>query len=439
MYKILTIVLFILVIASCKDNGFDNSYTIGDDFIKSETTIAIIDTFEVSLSTFMVDSMVTSGASVGLIGNYKDEELGIVKAKNYFQLGISDELYVVDERDQFDSLTIKLRYSGDLYGDTTKLQTINVYRLTQEIETGESSSLYNTTNFNHENEPIGSITFRPEPVNDGDLEIRLSNVWGEKLFDMIKNDSVRIKTTDAFIQYLPGLAISSSTDDGSILSFTMADSLCMMKVYAHRFDYELVESEFNFPFTNSNLQFNNISSDRTGTNSALITNNSRKDIESELTGNHSFAQGGLGMFTRIEFPGLGQVLQMDQKRLLLKAELILKPAYKSYEKLPLPETLYIYESNRVNAVLSPLTDSDDEAITAKLVLDDIYYENTYYTYNVTSFISTELGDGNFDVEHALLANISTSKIGSTLDRIIFSDESKAQFRPILKLYYVFYN
>lgn len=439
MYKILTVVLFVLVIASCKDSGLDSSYTIGDDFIKSETTIAIIDTFEVSLSTFMVDSMVTSGSSIALIGNYKDEELGIVKAKSYFQIGVREESYVVDTRDHFDSLTIKIRYNGEIYGDTTKLQKLNVYRLTQEIETSESGSLYNTSSFKHESEPIGSITLRPEPVNDHNLEIRLSDAWGEKLFDMIKNDSVRIKSTDSFIQYLPGMVIESETDDGAILSFSMADSLCMMKVYAHRFDYELVESEFDFPFTNAGLQFNNISSDRTGTNSALITNDSRKNIKSELTGNHSFAQGGLGMFTRIEFPGLGQVLQMEQKRLLLKAELILKPAYRSYEKIPLPETLYIYESNRVNAVLDPLTDSDDEALTAELVLDDIYYENTYYTYNVTSFISTELGDGYFDVEHALLANISTSKIGSTLDRIIFSDGSKAQFKPILKLYYVFYN
>lgn len=439
MYKILTIVLFILVIASCKDSGFDNSYTIGDDFIKSETTIAIIDTFEVSLSTFMVDSMVTSGSTIGLIGNYKDDELGIVKAKSYFQLGVNETSYEVDTRDRFDSLTLKLRYSGKMYGDTTKIQKINVYRLTQEMETGESGSLYNTSSFKHEAEPIGSITLQPEPVNDKDLEIRLSDVWGEKIFDMIKNDSTRIKSTDAFIQYLPGLVVESETNDGAILAFTMADSICMMKVYVHRFDYELVESEFTFPFTNSELQFNNISSDRTGTNSALITNNSRNNIYSEQTGNHSFAQAGLGMFTRIEFPGLGQVLQMDQKRLLLKAELILKPAYRSYEKLPLPETLYIYESNRVNAVLNPLTNSDDEAITADLVIDDVYYENTYYTYNITSFISTELGDGYFDVEHALLANISTSGIGSTLDRIVFSDDSKAQFRPILKLYYVFYN
>ncbi len=439
MYKILSLILFLLIIVSCKDSNEFDSYTIGDDFIKSETTISIIDTFDVRLSTFMVDSMVTSNTSIGLVGNYKDDELGIVRAKNFCQLGIKEELYTVDTRDKFDSLTITMRYSGAVYGDTTKLQKINVYRLTQELKAREDGNLYNNSSFAHEATPIGSITLKPEPVNDKNLVIRLSNTWGQELFNMIKNKSESVQTKDKFIKYLPGIVIESETDDGAILSMTLSDSLFYMTVHASRFDYDFVKSEFVFPAINSNLQFNQIKSDRTGTNSALITNNSRKNVVSSLTGDHSFSQGGIGMFTRIEFPGLGQLLQMSQKRLLLKAELILKPEYRSYEKIPLPENLYIYESNRVNAVLDPLTDSEDKALTAKFVLDKLYYENTFYQFDITTFISSELGDGYFDVDHALLVNIPTSNMGSTLNRIIFYDGSKAKYKPILKLYYVFYN
>ena len=439
MYKILSVILLLLFIVSCKDSNDFDSYTIGDDFIQSETTVAIVDTFTVNLSTFMVDSMVTSNTSIGLIGNYTDEELGIVRTKSFYQLGISDESYTVDTRDKFDSLTITMRYSGVVYGDTTKVQKINVYRLKQELKTRDNGHLYNLSSFTHESEPIGSITIEPEPLKDGNLEIRLSDVWGQELFNMIKDKSEDIQTEDKFIQYLPGIAIGAETDDGAILSLSVPDSLFFMTVHASRFDYDFIETDFTFPLTNSNVQFNQIKSDRSGTNSALITNNSRNDISSVQTGNHSFSQGGTGMFTRIEFPGVGQVLQMDQKRLLLKAELIIKPAYRSYEKFPLPESLYIYESNRVNGVLDPLTDSEDEPIIADFVLDDLYFEDTYYKFDITTFISTELSDGNFDVEHALLVNIPSSNMGSTLDRIVFSDGSKAKYKPILKLYYVFYN
>ena len=441
MYKTITIILFLIAVISCNDKD-TLEYTIGDDFLQSETSVAIVDTFDIDLSTFMVDSMVTSNTLVGLVGNYRDPELGLVKAQSYFQIGIADKVYVADENDKLDSLIIKMKYSGDFYGDTTKIQKINVYRLTQEMLVRNDKNLYNNSSFAHETEPIGSITLRPEPLKDNSIEIRLSDSWGLELLNMIKDNYSSIRSTANFIKYLPGLMIESETSDGSILSFSLADTTCNMTLYTHRFDFKRVETKFIFPFTNPELQFNHIESDRSGTNSTLITDNRRNDIPSSLTANRSFVQGGTGIFTRVEFPQLARVLEMSQRRILLKAELILKPMRKSYQDYHLPKSLYVYESNRNNEILGPLTyteGSEKKPITAKLVLDDLYYKDTYYKFDVTSFISTELGDGYFDVNHALLINIPTGNIVSTTERIIFPDQSDAKYKPILKLYYVFYN
>ncbi|MDX9883869.1 MAG: DUF4270 family protein [Prolixibacteraceae bacterium] len=439
MHKIFSVALLLLTIISCNDSNDFDSTTIGDDFIKSETTIAIIDTFTVRLSTFIDDSIVTSNTSVGLVGNYTDEDLGIVRAKSFYQLGISTGTYSMDIRDKFDSLTITMRYSGVSFGDTTKLQKINVYRLTQELKARSDGSLYNISSVPHEAEPIGSITIKPQPKNDKNLIIRLNDAWGQELFDSIQNKSGTILTEEKFLQYLPGLAIGSETDDGSVLTFSLADSLFYMTVHASRFEYDLIETDFVFPMINANLQFNQIKSDRAGTNSALIADSNHSKVYSEQTANRSFSQGGIGMYTRIEFPGVGGVLKMDQKRFLMKAELILKPVFRSYEEVPLPDNIYLYESNRTNEVVAPLLNSDNEPLTPKFVLDDIYYEDTYYMFDITTFITSELSDGHFDVEHALLVNILKSKMGSSLERIILSDSSKSKYKPVLKLYYVFYN
>ncbi len=439
MYKILSVALLLLVIISCDDSNDFDSTTIGDDFIKSETTIAIVDTFTVRLSTFIDDSIATSNTSVGLVGNYIDEELGLVRTKSFYRLGISADAYSMDIRDKFDSLTITMRYSGVSYGDTTKLQKINVYRLTQELKARSDGSLYNISSVPHEAEPIGSVTIKPQPNNDEDLVIRLNDDWGKELFDSIQNKSGSILTEEKFLQYLPGLAIGSETDDGSVLAFSLADSLFYMTVHASRFEYDLIDTDFVFPMINADLQFNQIKSDRSGTNSALVSPSSHDKVYSVQTGNRSFAQGGIGMYTRIEFPGVGGVLKMDQKRFLMKAELILKPVSQSYEKVPLPENIYLYESNRTNDLVATLLNSDDEPLTPKFVMDDIYYEDTYYMFDITTFIASELSDGHFDVEHALLVNIPANEMGSNLERIILSDSSKSKYKPVLKLYYVFYN
>jgi hypothetical protein len=444
MYKVYFAALLLLALFSaCSDDGDYDSYTIGDNFLQTQTTVAIIDTFKVSLSSFMVDSLVTSNTSVGLVGNYKDDELGIVRTNSFYQLGISSEGYPYEENAEniLDSLTIRMRYSGVTYGDTTKTQTINVYRIAETFEEPDDRDFYNVSSLKHEQEPIGTETFEPEPLKDQYLEIRLSDAWGQELLDMIRDDSKDLDTNDDFFDYLPGIVLESETDDGAVLSVAVSDTSVYMTIYAHRVLFEKEDIKYTFPLTNSNIQFNHIESDRTGTNSELIDDDDeRNDISSVHTGNHSFIQAGTGIYTRIEFPGLSNVLTMAEKRILLKAELILTPAFQSYlDYYTLPENLYLYESNRTNLNKGVIVNSKGESVTAKAVIDYTYYRNTYYSFDITNFISDELSDGYYDVHHAILVNIANNKsMGSTLDRVIFSDDSDRKYRPILKLYYVFY-
>ena len=64
-------------------------------------------------------------------------------------------------------------------------------------------------------------------------------------------------------------------------------------------------------------------SDRSGTDVGLLDEQWDDKPSGEL-GDKAFMQGGIGIYTRIEFPSLGTLLLKERKFVLTKAELIFK-------------------------------------------------------------------------------------------------------------------
>jgi hypothetical protein len=59
----------IILIGSCTKT---NEFTIGKDFVESQTRLQVIDTFRVDLSTVLLDSVVTSSKNIAYVGQYED-------------------------------------------------------------------------------------------------------------------------------------------------------------------------------------------------------------------------------------------------------------------------------------------------------------------------------------------------------------------------------
>ena len=95
---------------TCSDDS--DNFTIGNDFLESETELRMIDTFTVKLSTVLIDSLPTSSIDSFLVGNYKDDIFGRVSCKSYFEVGLPSNISNVKKHDYFDSITISLRYTG---------------------------------------------------------------------------------------------------------------------------------------------------------------------------------------------------------------------------------------------------------------------------------------------------------------------------------------
>jgi len=125
------IVVIIFFIGSCTKS---NNFSIGENFLDSQTGVKLLDTFRVGLSTVILDSLKTSGTGIALVGKYSDSIFGSISSKSYFEFAYPTDKF--NETDVFDSANFILCYSKYYYGDTTSLMTLNIHQLTKQITSG---------------------------------------------------------------------------------------------------------------------------------------------------------------------------------------------------------------------------------------------------------------------------------------------------------------
>ena len=82
-FKIYILVIFILglLFNACDENP--QQFTLGEEFIESQTQLNVIDTFSVKLSTVIYDTIITSGTENILVGNYQDDVFGKIISNSY--------------------------------------------------------------------------------------------------------------------------------------------------------------------------------------------------------------------------------------------------------------------------------------------------------------------------------------------------------------------
>lgn len=431
-YKLILYLLVFLFLFSCSDE--DLLVSLGDNFINSQTTISLIDSISVQMSTFKIDSIATSGNGYLMTGGYTDSEFGVVTSTAYFQIDMPSSIIADDEI--FDSIVIKLPYSGISYGDTLQKQTINVFRVLEDIEPhDEETYRYNTSSFLYDENPLGSKTIAPRPNFCDELKIRLSDELGLELLKLVRDEEDEISGTSDFLDFFKGIALVPGNEN-VLLSF-IADTALNIELHTHVFAQEKIENIYEFPLSNALTYFNNISSNVNGLPIAELTTQ-REELKSTELGNKTYLQAGLGLVTRVDFTGISKILEEERHNILYKAELVLKPVPGTYNKVSLPETLVLYNTDKYNNLVSEIVDDDGYSIPADFYFDEFYDETNYYRFDVTEFIYNELSDGFVDPDNGLLIMLSSDEFLGTVDRIVFDTRSSSKYRPMLNLYFVFY-
>ncbi len=419
-----------LFFVSCEKEYID----FGSGFIDNSTTnMVYIDTSTVELSTLYVDSVTTSGSGSILAGNYNDPQFGAITSKSFVEMGIPTS-YDIPYGCVFDSAELILKLNKTFYGDTLTPYNIAVHQLTEPLKFRTNEyQFYNNQNFNYNSTPLGSKQLLIRPGFHDTLSIPLPQAVGLDLFDKLRTNSLEVSSNEQFMNYFYGLAIVANNNN---LIMGFKDSV-IMRLHYRKPDVFLINATIDFNINEADKQFNNISANRTGTAIAAL-GPSNSQLLSAQTQNKSYSQYISGALTKVRFPYLRNLLQLNNFVKVMKAQLILRPVsgtYFDYYKLP-PElrlsTTDQYNQIGTDITLYNPTTGQTENQYGNLFMDDLYGINTAYTYDITDYIKEQIAI-SLNNQNGLLV-LPTTPV-TIFNRIVLGDSHYPKNNAQLKIYY----
>jgi len=423
------------------------SIQFGQNYIDNgNTNIVLVDSMTVGLSTAWKDSVITSQSGAILLGVAQDPYFGKTTASSYLSLVPStNTIPDLLPNAQYDSITVLMKCNTDYYGDTTTAPTWSVKQLTTEIALPDAQfNFYNTSSFPVNSTALGTRTLGIHPSNGDSVNIKLdnSNGLGATLFGMLRRKSDTLKTNTTFTRFFKGLQLLAS---GANVVYGFKDSI-VLRLYYHETGNFYTNKTFDFTLNNTNFQFNHIEADRSSTPlTALGT--TKREIASTLTGNVGYSQSASGLYLKLTFPNLRNLLQRPDYIKLINAQLIIKPipgSYSYHGYFALPPQLVAATTDALNEPGGVLTvSSGGSAVTetGNLFIDNQDQYNTSYSYDVTSYLISQLALlNNYQANGLLLIPPSGSRY-STLKRLVAGDSKypDVKARVQLRIYYVSVN
>jgi hypothetical protein len=415
-----------LFMNACKDNPSELS--LGKQYVESQTDLIVIDTFSVRLSTVILDSVKTSGTANALIGGHRDAVFGNISSNSYVQMAVP-ESNDVQQDDHYESFQLILRYNGYYFGDTTKPLKISVHQLAENIEFDHDDVISNSTSFHYQSTPIGSIVYNPKPTSPDTLVIRLSDDVGIDLFAKLRDNSDITASNELFTGYFHGLAlIADDSYQGSIIGFSATQQDLRLVMFSSRSTAVPAERErkIEFKMTDSTKQFNNIVYDRSSTQLKTLSRQ-RDKLSSSATSGLSFLQGGVGLAIRVDFPSLQEAL-LFKRYAVMTGQLSIAPLRNSYRDIALPSSLMLYQADGINRIQGGVAAST-------LAIDELYNDETTYTFDVTQYLKDEFADSYVDREKGLLITLPVAAANSSFSRFVADANNR---KTKLKIYYLSY-
>ena len=440
MYKFLFLIFSGLLIISCNSDVDAGEFVVGSDYLALKNKVLLIDTLTIDVSTVKLDSLISSSQSRILVGNYDDPFFGKVKSDSYFQVSTNYfNLYSQNSDTDatgyvFDSIAMIMRYDDYYYADTTKVQTLNIYRVLKNFKPNVNDySFYNNSSLAYDDTSLGTIMYSPKPIGRDSINIKLDNEFGKELFNKFKNNEIE-NLTD-FTNYLKGFVIkSSSSSSSSVIGFNLSS---VLRLYYSKgiggTDDNYVK---DFTISDYSKQFNAVSSDRGGTliQDLLL---SKMSLSSVYTGNKAFIQSGTGIACRVDFPNIKQLQYLAEKGAIVDAKLIMRPAKNSYsDRYPLPEKLSVYVVDNLNRYKTALTNADGTTAVATLNnANDEFDENVTYELSLGAFLQKEMLKES-DAKSGLLFTLPT--LSKIVDRVVLGDQTEKESKMKLQIYYITY-
>ncbi len=210
-----------VLLPACTSDGF----FLGKKYLNSNIRTVIIDTCTIKMTTVPVDSIVTSGLNTIMFGSYSDTTIGKTVSTAYLSYSLPGAISLPVSELVFDSLEMVIALNGNWLGDTTKIHTFNIYRLSEVTELPDDGDFYSTWSLPYYNTALTSFSLRPEPNVPEAVSVRLpDNIGADLLQKIIDADEEVLGTEARFLEYFKGFAITAGDDNNAILGVHLNDT-----------------------------------------------------------------------------------------------------------------------------------------------------------------------------------------------------------------------
>ncbi len=434
------LLLLAVVLASC-----EKSDTVGIG--QEETLFAnITDTVTVNTSTMLLDSLPSAGKGVLLVGRMNDPELGIISSSSYFQISGSNASSSSLPTDAvFDSVRLRLNYSGYYYGDTTQRQYLSVHQLSERLVLpklsdylssdaqnvfSSSATFYNRSKFRFNPSPLAALSYLPRPSSDS-LMLRLPDDLGNAFFNMVKDESTTVSNTELFLDYFKGIVLQPGTDAGNaVIGFK--DSVQVKLYYSYVDEVGIKKKqEMIFSLYDNSYQFNHFEADRSSTKLKDISL-SNTIVSSDKTSDKTYIQAMTGLVTRISIP-YTKFLTAGGDVVINKAELIIEtPGAPNYLPFDRPQQLVLLVADKNNRPTQVLADAQTGQSALYLRYGDYVEGKASYSFPLTEYISHYTTRYN---NTSLLLTVPVADLQNTFNRLIVGSQANADIKIKLRVTY----
>ena len=432
--------------------------TYADD--NNGANIVLVDTATVQVSTVFVDSTSTAATGYLMVGSYNDDYLGTISSRAYLQVTPPPSLPVLDPRiDTYDSIGMVMFFKpgNPYYGDTTQYQ----YYMVNQVDTLWQLSPFQHGWFSSYTLPLGpmlgesSVRIEPNrPITDaantsqgaGDtVRIRMDDNLGQTIYNMVYNKSDTVVKSNEWLTWFNGLCISPDPSKGVANIIAGFKDSCLMRIY-YRENAEISSEKYiDFTLTNKSFQFNNVTANRTGkpiNNLILPTQNPQIPPATPSTqiGNAGYVQTIGGLNVKLTFPYLSSIALRRDFIGLLRAQLSVRPVPGSFSQIwRLPPAIGIYNTDLNDLIGTPVPAAGAAgAQTGAPIIDYFNPLNTVYTYDVTTFVGSQLTNPSPGAaQTGLMLSIPAPANVAAFQRLILADQSYPRTEQIiLSVYYI---
>ncbi|NJL13189.1 MAG: DUF4270 domain-containing protein [Microscillaceae bacterium] len=408
---------------------------------QNEVGVIFTDTLSIETSTILGE-VITSNTSTLLVGRYQDPSFGGVRAQTFFQIA-ADSLFLNQTNSSatlvYDSLRLELSriYS---YGNETLPQTFSLHRITEENGL-EREEFNNANSVAFDPASLATFTKTGQELRDAPLTIvRLSDLLGNEIFGMAQTNTPRTE----YLQNFKGLALVSEAnpgDDVNIVGFSTGFSTRMVLYYSEVSADTTTQRTLSF-FIGIGKRFNQIDSERSTSLLGNSLNFPFDGVSISQTDSLAFVQAGVGLQTKISFPTLEQLKQVNNNSLAInRAELVIKAPAGSAD-FYLPPNLVFYESDASNQILTVGEDENEIELILQqegrnpfgftdplIVTFDA--RNEEYRADITTYLQLRLT--GIKTNPDIL--ISPTGFASSLNRVLINARKSSPFGMKLRLFY----